>query len=138
MINPSHPTIAPLASTDDAAVVHAILEMHSAAVVIHGEEEIARYLKETSVADVFASLCQKAREEFPLPTELYLAISRDPEVNEKHLTLNIRPIQYPDDFVERIEAFSARQEKLLAECGHHVLVTTDFREPGEIHGIQVG
>ena len=72
-------------------------------------------------------ICEQARIEFGHGTELTLELYRDPEIDDRYLTLLVRQSQYDANIVERLDQLAAQFADELDRCTGDLLVTTDFR-----------
>ena len=72
-------------------------------------------------------ICEQARIEFGHGTELTLELYRDPEIDDRYLTLLVRQPQYDANIVERLDQLAAQFADELDRCTGDLLVTTDFR-----------
>jgi hypothetical protein len=127
---PTHP--------EEGVIQRLTRQLRVVGIVLHNADEIGAYVESHSgMAAGIASLCENARSQFPPPTELVLGVYHDPDVvDEEYLTLYVRPPEYRDGLGQRIEEFASSQDELFAN-GANVLVTTDFRLPGESHVVRV-
>jgi hypothetical protein len=76
-----------------------------------------------------SSVCDATRHAFGPDAELSLELYRDPEADDRYLTLYVRLEKYDARILERIEAVRLPFEDQLAQFSGHLLVTTDFRPP---------
>ena len=72
-------------------------------------------------------ICEQARVEFGRDAELTLELYRDPEIDDRYLTLLVRQPQYDANIVERLDQLAAQFADELDRCTGDLLVTTDFR-----------
>jgi hypothetical protein len=80
-------------------------------------------------------LCELARQAFGCDAELALNVYRDPEIDDQYLTLYVRLEEYKPDVVDRIESMRQGHGESQKGTNGHILVTTDFRRPGRMHGV---
>ncbi len=81
------------------------------------------------MADLLPSVCKATREQFENDTQLSLEVYRDPEIDDKYLTLYIRQQQYDEYILDSIKSVWAEyQDNLIGKSGC-ILVTTDFDLP---------
>lgn len=92
------------------------------------ETEIAAYLAaHPDLADVVPSVGARVREEFGKDAQLTLRLYRDPEIDDRYLSLNVRLLGYDDHTMERIDRVSEPFDEQLCNASGYLLVTTDFR-----------
>jgi hypothetical protein len=92
--------------------------------------EVQKYLAEhTDLASALEEVCTAVRATFGVEAELALELYKDPEVQDRYLTLFVRQQQYPSDFMDRIEAVAEPFRAHLDSLSGHLLITTDFRRP---------
>ncbi len=98
--------------------------------VVPNSMEVGRYLTEhTGLSAVLPQICQRVREVFGPDAELSLELYRDPEIDDRYLTLEVRQDQYESDIMDKLDALSEEFANELAQCSGHFLVTTDFSPP---------
>ncbi|MGH8065712.1 MAG: hypothetical protein ACRERE_10875 [Candidatus Entotheonellia bacterium] len=99
-------------------------------VLIPQPSEVRNYLlRYFDLTRILRSTCKLAIEWFVRPSQLSLEVYRDPEIEDRYLTLYIRQPQYNEDILERIEKLRAEYEMDLTDSPGWFLVTTDFRPP---------
>ncbi len=90
--------------------------------------DINGYLLENpALRSLSARICEQARVEFGRDAELTLELYRDPEIDDRYLTLLVRQPQYEANIVERLDQLAAQFADELDRCTGDLLVTTDFR-----------
>ena len=98
--------------------------------------EVAAYLRaHPDLALVVADICGRAREEFGPQAQLILKVYRDPEIEDRYLTLYVRLRAYDRSITARLERVSEPFDEALCKSAGHFLVTTDFRAPTTTHGV---
>jgi hypothetical protein len=99
-------------------------------------EEVAAYLdSHPDLAAVLPSVCAQARQEFGDAATLSLEVHRDPEIDDRYLTLLVRLPSYADTTLERIDRVSQPFEEDLCRSSGYFLVTTDFAPPRANHAV---
>ena len=90
--------------------------------------DIDGYLMEhPTLRSLLPRICEHARGEFGCGAELTLELYRDPEIDDRYLTLLVRQPQYDANIVERLDQLAAQFADELDRCTGDLLVTTDFR-----------
>jgi hypothetical protein len=103
-------------------------------VLLSRRHDLEAYLVEyPDLASILGDVCEKVRAAFGSATELSLELYRDPEIDDRYLTLYLRQESYSSDFIDRIDAVCAEFHSRLETAEGYFLVTTDFRRPGEVH-----
>jgi len=72
------------------------------------------------------------RDAFGPDAELALEPYRDPEIDHRYLTLEVRQEQYESDIMDKLHRLSEEFANELSQCSGDLLVTTDFR-PQRLH-----
>jgi hypothetical protein len=104
-----------------------------ALLVSHGVEnphprDVMAYLSShRELAKIVPLVCEQARREFGEEAELILTVYRDLEIDDRHLTLNVRLKSYGDLMVERMDRVTQPFEEQLCKASGYLLVTTDFQ-----------
>jgi len=81
-------------------------------------------------------ILKEATERFPAQTtELSLELYRDPELNEKYLTLYVRAPEYSDQTMGEIETFSDQINSRFPRLNARFLITTDFQPARTKNGL---
>jgi hypothetical protein len=97
-------------------------------VTVANAPEVAAYLAgHPDLADVVPSVGAQARKEFGKDAQLSLRLYRDPEIDDRYLSLNVRLLGYDDHTMERIDRVSEPFDEQLCNASGYLLVTTDFR-----------
>lgn len=123
-------------STDLPSIEPLLRKLRSDGVIISAPQRVQGYLAEfPDVLDAVAPVCHAARMEFPEPAELSLDLYVDPEIEDRYLTLYIRPIGQDDALISRIETLAAAQDPLLMDKTGRLELTADFRSPGSVRGV---
>ena len=99
-------------------------------IVVPNSVEVGRYLSEhAGLSTVLPQICQRVREKFGPDAELSLELYRDPEIDDRYLTLEVRQDQYESDIMDKLDTLSEEFANELPQCSGHILVTTDFSPP---------
>ena len=99
-------------------------------------EEVAAYLQvHPQLARLIPDVCERARKEFGVGAELVLKIYRDPEIEDRYLTLYVRLPAYDGSITARLDRVTEPFDEALCNVSGHFLVTTDFRAAGTGHGV---
>jgi hypothetical protein len=80
-------------------------------------------------------VCWQVRQEVGEQAELSLEVYGDPESDDRYLTLYVRQAVYEPDLLARLERVAGPFEEQLGDQSGWLLVTTDFRPPGCLHGL---
>ena len=97
-------------------------------VCIRNADDVEGYVAEhPTLRSLLPRICEQARVEFGRDTELTLELYRDPEIDDRYLTLLVRQPQYDANIVERLDQLAAQFADELDRCTGDLLVTTDFR-----------
>jgi hypothetical protein len=106
-------------------------------IVVRDPTAISNYLaSHRDLAKILPSVCEQARREFGQDAELRLEVYRDPEIDDRHLTLYVRLPAYENNaIVARLDRVTQPFEDELCSASGYLLVTTDFRPSGTKHGI---
>jgi hypothetical protein len=111
-------------------------QLQAEGIVVPRPREVGEYLRQhPDLAELVPALCAEARREFDAATELSLEVYRDPEVNDRYLTLYVRQRNSGADLLPRIHRVGEAHAKDLAGVSGNLLVTTDFRPPRNRDGI---
>jgi hypothetical protein len=99
-------------------------------VLVTGRDEIAGYLTHHSDLEMLLEgICSKVREVFGPDAELALELYKDPEIDDRYLTLYVRQEKYQPGIIDRIEAVASQFMTQLETASGYLLITTDFRRP---------
>jgi hypothetical protein len=108
-------------------------------VILLRPTEIQAYLdRHPKLAHIIPKICAQARHEFGEETELALEVYHDPEIDDRYLALYIRQSVYANRILTKIDRVWQPYGQQLARASGYFLVTTDFRPPKGMHGVQVG
>jgi len=99
------------------------------------QEVLAYLVRYKQLAKLVPEICMQIRHAFGPNAELSLELYRDPEIDDRYLTLYIRQQTYDPEIMEKIETECRRFNGNLEQVSGYLLVTTDFRQPGNNHAI---
>jgi hypothetical protein len=106
------------------------LKQLTSVVVIPKQKEVADYLADNGgLARLLPDICRDVRAAFGPKVELSLQLYRDPEIDDRYLTLYVRQEKYDQDILKQIEAVSKAFDDRLQEAPGYFLLATDFRRP---------
>jgi len=93
-------------------------------------EEVIDYLqRHRGVYDATILACVLTDEEFGDRAQISLELYKDPEIDDRYLTIYVRQTEYEPDIIEKIDAVSKQfASAIMGESGY-ILVTTDFHPP---------
>ena len=121
------PSRKPSATSNRVAVLKR-LSSHN--IVIANQGEIARYLDgHAQLGKLLPRICAKVRKDFGAEVELALELYKDPEIDDRYLTLYVRVPEYDAEILQRIDDATDRFDQQIAKATGYLLITTDFRRP---------
>ena len=98
--------------------------------------KIRSYLRaHTVLGKILPSVCARARQELGKESELSLFLYQDPEINDCHLSLNVRLPSYDKNVTKQLDRVTEPFEEDLCNASGYLLVTTDFRIARAKNGI---
>jgi hypothetical protein len=125
-----------IAEALEFAAILSELSLHQ--ILVPNPEQTQGYvLQYPGLGQLLPNLCAPVREEFGPEVELSLELYRDPEIDDRYLTLYVRETEYRPDIMERIESVRQRVNPKLEHVPGDFLVTTDFRPPRGENGVRV-
>jgi hypothetical protein len=96
--------------------------------------EVTVYLgSHPDLAAAVPSVCAQARQEFGEEAELTLEVYRDPEIDDRYLTLQVWLPSYGETTLAKIDQVSQSFEEALCRASGYLLGTTDFAPPRANH-----
>jgi len=99
-------------------------------VQIPKRNEVALYLGEhRQLGRLLPEVCAKVRKAIGPNAELSLEVYRDPEIDDRYLTLYVRQTNYDDSTMDRIETIGSQFNSRLEKVTGYLLLTTDFHRP---------
>jgi hypothetical protein len=95
-------------------------------------EEVIDYLqRHRGVYDATLLACVLTDEEFGDRAQISLELYKDPEIDDRYLTIYVRQTEYEPDIIEKIDAISKQFASAITSESGYILVTTDFHPPLE-------
>ncbi len=108
-------------------ITEGIGEIARAGVLIPCREDISGYLlRYPDTTGWLVALARAAREQLPADVQLNLELYRDPEVDDRYLTLYMRQQEYLRGLLDRAEAIMSQFPHELETCSGWILLTTDI------------
>ncbi len=105
-------------------------------VAIPNPQDVECYLGEHSALQLLLPrICEQVRAEFGHDAELSLELYRDPEIDDRYLTLYVRQDRYDANIIERLDQFGEQFADELERCTGDILLTTDFRPRRPQHAV---
>jgi hypothetical protein len=105
-------------------------------VIIPDPGEVGAYLRQhADLAQLLPEVCGRVRRAFGREPELSLEVHRDPETDDRYLTLYVRQHKYDVAIMERIEDVSSRFHDLLMAVSGHFLLAADHHRPRGLHAV---
>ena len=96
-------------------------------VVVPNPQDVECYLREHSALQLLLpQICEQVRAEFGRDAELSLELYRDPEIDDRYLTLYVRQDRYDANIIERLDQLGEQFADELERCTGDILLTTDF------------
>src|SRR5688572_10327688 len=90
-------------------------------VAIPNPLDVERYLSDHStLRSLVPRICERVRAEFGNAAELSLELYRDPEIDDRYLSLDIRQDQYASDIISRLDQLSEEFATELGQCSGHI------------------
>lgn len=119
-------------ATASASIEPLLESLRARGIKIPRPDEARDYLaRYPDVIGLAEKVCEMTRAEFAGSAELSLELYRDPEIDDRYLTLYVRREKYDNSIMEVIERIQMGYEDELADLSGWLLVTTDFEAPGE-------
>jgi hypothetical protein len=105
-------------------------------VLLPNVQEVEDYLTlHPQLALMLPSICADVRQAVGAHVELSLELYKDPEIEDRYLTLYVRKEKYEPDILDHLEAISDRFNANLAEIPGYFLLATDFSLPRGSHAV---
>jgi hypothetical protein len=105
-------------------------QLSSEKIAVPKRHEVLAYLtSHKQLAKLLPAVGAQVRHAFGPQAELSLELYRDPEIDDRYLTLYVRQETYDWRIMEKIEAESRQFNERLEQVSGYLLVTTDFRRP---------
>jgi hypothetical protein len=107
-------------------------QLSSEKIDVPKRREVLSYMtRHKQLAKLLPAIGAQIRLAFGPEAELSLEIHRDPEIDDRYLTLYVRQETYDSRIMEKIEAESRQFNDRLEQVSGYLLFTTDFRRPQE-------
>jgi hypothetical protein len=111
-------------------------QLRASGVVSADWQSVEKHLNgRSNLADLISEISSACRQEFGSDAEIALELYADPEIDDRYITLYIRLKQYTSESLGQIVRLSDRFEARLQDADGYLLITTDFRSPGENNAI---
>jgi len=99
-------------------------------------DDVMKYLNgHRKLAAIVPAVCEKARQEFGKLAELTMRLYRDPEIDDRYLSLYVRLPVYDDNTLGRMDRVMQAFDEQLCKATGYLLLTTDFRPLRGKHGL---
>lgn len=99
-------------------------------------QEVTAYLAaHPQLARLLPNIGAQVRQAFGPQVELTLELYKDPEIDDRYLTLYVRKVQYEPDILDRLQSVSERFNHRLEKVPGYLLLATDFSRPRGSHDI---
>lgn len=108
-------------------VLQALLQQ---GVIIPRPLEVQEYLdRYPELCDILPAASKNVREHFGGRAQLSLELYRDPEIEDRYLTLYVQQEHYDSDILDKLNGISASFDVQLSLTPGWFLITTDFQPP---------
>jgi hypothetical protein len=105
-------------------------------VLVPNAQEVEDYLAvHPQLALMLPSIGAEVRQTLGPDVELSLELYKDPEIDDRYLTMYVRKEKYESDILDRLEGIRDRFNAKLAEIPGYFLLTTDFSLPRGSHAV---
>jgi hypothetical protein len=99
-------------------------------------QEVTGYLaNHPELAQLLPGICGEVREALGFEPELSLELYKDPEIDDRYLTLYVRKEKYEPDILDRLQTVSDRFNPRLEDISGYFLLATDFSRPRGAHAV---
>jgi hypothetical protein len=99
-------------------------------IVLSDAQEVSLYLTHyPQLAQLLPKICAEIRQALGWEVELSLDVYKDPEIDDRYLTLYARKQKYEPDILDRLQAVSESFNHRLEEVPGYFLLATDFSAP---------
>lgn len=120
----------------DKAIGKRLFGAKATNVLVPNRASVNQYLSaHPMLSDLLSSVCRTVRQAFGPCAELSLEMYRDPEIDDRYLTLYVRLEKYDSGVPERIDAVRRQFEQKLEQVSGDFLLTTDFRPRRGNHAV---
>jgi hypothetical protein len=116
--------------------VSILKQLSSYGIQIPRRNEVLGYLAQhIQLGRLLPEVCAQVRQAFGSNVELSLELYRDPEIDDRYLTLYVRQQAYDTEIMDRIETVSRQFNGRLERVAGYLLLTTDFHRPRINHAV---
>jgi hypothetical protein len=105
-------------------------------IVVPNVQDVEAYLAEhPQLAQLLPDICAEVRQALGSEVELSLELYRDPEIEDRYLTLYVRKEKYEPEILDRLQAVSESFNHRLEAVPGYFLLATDFSRPRGNHAV---
>jgi len=105
-------------------------------IVLPNAPDVAVYLAtHLRLARLLPNICVEVRQAMGSEVELSLQLYKDPEIDDRYLTLYVRKENYESDILDRLQAISESFNHGLEQVSGYFLLATDFSRPRGSHAV---
>jgi hypothetical protein len=105
-------------------------------ILLPRRDELLVYLRRhRDLAALLPDICGQVVHEFGLNYELSLELYKDPEIDDRYLTLYVRSATFDARVMDQIEAACSRYDERLGRVSGYLLITTDFKRSRGNHAV---
>jgi hypothetical protein len=113
-----------------------LLRLAGHRIILPNPRDIAAYLAaHPQLARLLPNIGGEVRQAFGPEVELSLELYKDPEIDDRYLTLYVRKESYEPDILDRLQLVSGRFNHTLEEVSGYFLLATDFSRPRGSHAV---
>jgi hypothetical protein len=108
----------------------------SSSIRLSSPDGVSSYLAgHTELARLLPEICRVVRRELGPRVELSLELYKDPEVDDRYLTLYVRMERYEPNIMDHLQEVSSRFDSSLEAVPGYFLLATDFSRPRGNHAV---
>lgn len=116
--------------TKESEILSAIRVIQRLGIKIPYSSDVMDYLiLYPDILDLLLDACSSTKKEFQRQAQLSLEVFKDPESDDRYLTLYVRQEQYDTNILERIENISEKYYESLGGKRGWFIINTDFSFP---------
>src|SRR2546421_10119790 len=105
-------------------------------VLVPNRREVLAYCRaHPFLARELPRIAARARAFFGTDAELLPVLYRDPEIDDRYLTMYVRTDPLEPDLMDRIEELNCGFHESWNPAWGYLLLTTDYRKPQTRHGV---
>ena len=105
-------------------------------VLIPRPDEVRSYLaRYRRLAKLLPEICGQVRRALGPAVELSLELYKDPEIEDRYLTLYVRQEKHDSQIIDRLEVLREQTNPELELVPGYLLLMTDFRRPRGSHAV---